>query len=101
MRHLSHVALARYIRFGSMDNRTMDSFLRLYAAAFAQQDQKMTKAMVEYMQGIWTEHDKEWQRDRSNGLADKMKNMKRMIEMSDNQQGDRDEVLRLMLEEVD
>lgn len=101
MRQLSHVALSRYIRFGAMDNRTLDSFLRLYVAAFATQDQKMTKAMAEYMQGVWTEHAKELKGDHVKSLADKMESMKQMILMSGSQQCDRNKIVRLMLAEVD
>lgn len=101
MRQLSHVALSRYIRFGVMDNRTLDSFLRLYVAAFATQDQKMTKAMAEYMQGVWTEHAEELEGDHAKSLADKMESMKRMIGMSGGQQYDRNEIVRSMLKEVD
>ena len=101
LRPPSHVALSRYIRFGVMDNRTLDSFLRLYVAAFATQDQKMTKAMAEYMQGVWTEHAEELEGDHAKSLADKMESMKRMIGMSGGQQYDRNEIVRSMLKEVD
>lgn len=98
LRQFSHITLSRYIRFDIADNKTMDSFLRLYVTAVACGEQKMCRLLTDCAKGKLLQHsDREEWKDTAKGLASKVNCLEALIAIT-NEGGENviDEMLRIL-----
>lgn len=95
LKRFSCVTLSRYIRFDITDNRTMDSYLRLYVAAVACNEQEMKKLLTDYAKKVlFTHSDREEWKKVAKGLASKVDCLEKLIETAD--EGGEDTVDKLL-----
>lgn len=96
--HFSQVLLSRFIRFGELDHRTLDSLIRLCVASFAHGN-ILYQMVSDYVQERF-EKRVDWESvvDKDSGLMDKIQDLKHIIELGNNYELDEKIVLQKMLD---